>query len=380
MANRYGAVDQNANADNMATAQQQAASIGATIGSDGWWRDANGKKMSHADADKAVLAKGTAIGGQKDWGLGKGTLGDITGGRIGDVHVPPAVAEALRMAAEAGGSLVGIPPQLIGALAANIGHGKIDNLGTVLKRGIGGAIQGAGVGGATQGVQGLGSNAGLNFDTLMAAGKGAMKGVSNPFDSYTKAAGAAAALPALATMATKATGGGPPDLGVTYDEQGNPHLPDDAGAPQGLPPVTVTEPQGGGPTLQTGSSGLGTFPGVAGPLDAPAASTPNTNVDWMDAFKKNILPSLGTIGSKVGNFLTGNNGMNALAAAQLANAAYNGSQAGDYAKKANSSVTDWWNKREPLRTQGQANMLAPPTQLPQLSALSAQGNPFAKQG
>jgi hypothetical protein len=64
--NRTGAVDEHA-AGNMATAQQQAASIGATIGPDGWWYK-NGQRLSHDQADALVNAAGTGTSGNAEWG------------------------------------------------------------------------------------------------------------------------------------------------------------------------------------------------------------------------------------------------------------------------------------------------------------------------
>ena len=72
---RYGAVDEH-QAGNWNTAQQQAASIGATIGPDGWWYK-DGQRLSHAQADQLVADAGTAQDNLKDWGSGKGTFRDI---------------------------------------------------------------------------------------------------------------------------------------------------------------------------------------------------------------------------------------------------------------------------------------------------------------
>lgn len=181
MANRFGAV---ANNDQSTVDDAQMASIGATRAADGWWWK-DGHKLSHQEADDLVNKAGTGVGGQQDWGLGKGTFGDITGGRINDVHLPPGVADALRMAAEAGGTLVGIPPELTGAVVNNIGHGRVDNFGDVLKRGATGAMQGAGAGKLMQpgglSIPGFSSEgAGMNFPSSV----GSLPSSTSPDSSW----------------------------------------------------------------------------------------------------------------------------------------------------------------------------------------------------
>lgn len=64
---------------------------------------------------------------------------------------------------------------------------------------------------------------------------------------------------------------------------------------------------------------------------------------------------------KVGGFLTGNGGLNALGAAQGVTSILDAKKASDYAKKAVGTVEDSYNSRAPLRAQGIAGMLNPQT-------------------
>jgi len=115
--------------------------------------------------------------------------------------LPPAVADGIRVALEAAGSTIGIPPQLSGAILNNIGHGAIDNASDVFKRGAMGALQGAMAGGAYAGAQG---GTGI-MGTLTGAAKGALGGAMNPTASYTKEGLAKAA--AMAAAQAGGTGG-----------------------------------------------------------------------------------------------------------------------------------------------------------------------------
>ncbi len=85
------------------------------------------------------------------------------------------------------------------------------------------------------------------------------------------------------------------------------------------------------------------------------------------------LPQLGTLGSVLG----GNNGLNALAAAQGLNAANLGRQSTEYAKNAMQTQDDLWKQRAGLRAGGIEGLNRTPVQLPQLATLSRAGNPFA---
>jgi len=337
-------------------AAAQAAAIGATIHPDGWWYVGN-KRLTPEEADTLAKQKGAAISGLDfhGHGLGKGTLGDITGGRIGDVHIPPAIAEALRVAAEVGGTLVGIPPQLIGAIAQNVGKGSIGDgkggidWGQAAKRGVAGAIQGAGVGGATQGVQGAMDSGGSFMDAAGAGLKGGLKGLSNPMGSYTKSAALAAAPAAAGALGA---GGTPPVTGVGQST---------AGLADASQPFTT---------------GGATDPGVTGTGDPSA--TGNIG-DWVKKLGGKALDGAGSVLGAAGDFLTGNNGLNALGVAQGLNAANLSKQSTDYAKQAGDIGMQNWKMGEEMRNQGKAGLLAP-KQI-DLSGLQAQrqvGNPFAK--
>ncbi len=80
----------------------------------------------------------------------------------------------------------------------------------------------------------------------------------------------------------------------------------------------------------------------------------------------------------IGDFLTGNNGLNALATAQGANAALLGKKSSEYAENAMKTQNDLWDQRAGLRSSGITGMMAPRTALPQLGVLSQGGNPFAQ--
>lgn len=98
------------------------------------------------------------------------------------------------------------------------------------------------------------------------------------------------------------------------------------------------------------------------------------------------LPGVSAVGSgggsslldKAGNFLTGNNGLNALGIAQGVNAAQLGAKSTDYATKAADTAQQNWDANAPLRTAGRAGILNPTT--PDLSQLTAirGSNPFGK--
>lgn len=86
------------------------------------------------------------------------------------------------------------------------------------------------------------------------------------------------------------------------------------------------------------------------------------------------LPGLGPIG----DFLGGNKGLNALAAAQGLNAANLGRQSTEYAKNAMQTQDDLWKQRAGLRSGGIEGLNRTPVQLPQLATLSRAGNPFSR--
>ena len=89
--------------------------------------------------------------------------------------------------------------------------------------------------------------------------------------------------------------------------------------------------------------------------------------------------ALGNLGG-IGDFLTGNNGLNALGVAQGVNAALLNQKAIQYAKDAEGTAMSAWNKNAPLRDAGRAGMLAPKPSVDTsfLPGIRRAGNPFAK--
>jgi hypothetical protein len=122
---------------------------------------------------------------------------------------------------------------------------------------------------------------------------------------------------------------------------------------------------------------------------APAATTAaNSGILGKVGGAVSSLPGVSALGggtngssnpiSSILSALGGNNGLNALAAAQTANAALLGKQSSEYAKNAMDTQNDLWKQRQPLREQGIAGMQKAPVALPQLGVLSRAGNPFAR--
>jgi hypothetical protein len=90
-------------------------------------------------------------------------------------------------------------------------------------------------------------------------------------------------------------------------------------------------------------------------------------------------PGGGGVFDKIGGFLTGNSGLNALATAQGVNAAMLQKQSMDYAKKAMQNTEQNWKDNEGLRTAGRAGMLNPATpDFSEITNIRRAGNPFAR--
>lgn len=85
---------------------------------------------------------------------------------------------------------------------------------------------------------------------------------------------------------------------------------------------------------------------------------------------------LGKAVSGLGNFVTGNGGMNALGIAQGINAAALQNQSSGYAKDALHGVQDSYNQRAPLRVAGIQGMLNPQTN--DIGSLTAHSGPYGK--
>lgn len=97
-------------------------------------------------------------------------------------------------------------------------------------------------------------------------------------------------------------------------------------------------------------------------------------------------PLGGAIGSAVSHipglqgateFLKGNGGKNALGALQGVNAAYNQQKSSGLANNALGTVQAEWDRRAPLRAQGQAQMLAPGQGIAARIAAVPNRNPYA---
>jgi hypothetical protein len=93
-----------------------------------------------------------------------------------------------------------------------------------------------------------------------------------------------------------------------------------------------------------------------------------------------LTSTLPGIMSAAGNFLTGNNGLNALGAAQGLNAALLQQKALQYAKDAEGTAMGHWNANAPLREAGRAGVLNPKSSVDvsALPGIRRAGNPFAR--
>ncbi len=121
---------------------------------------------------------------------------------------------------------------------------------------------------------------------------------------------------------------------------------------------------------------LGKVPGVSAAGDALKGLTIPGLGGVSDALKGALSPK--ALGG-VGDFLTGNGGLNALGLAQGANAAYLGQKAGNFADLAAKQADDRWKAQGALRDKGIAGMLKPqPIDLSGLQAQRQVGNVFAK--
>lgn len=239
-------------------AQAQAASIGATIGPDGWWT-LNGKRLSPQEADRLVNAAGSGVGGLSDEGHGAGR------GFLGETYDR---------------NKSWIDPVAIGTASAFGGP-------------LGGAL----------------ASGGLKYANTHDLGKSALSAAGG-YGAGKLAGGLLSKIPGAQAVTDKL---------------------------KGL-----------------------TIPGMGG---------------VSDALKSALSPKgLGA----AGDFLTGNNGLNALGLAQGANAAYLGQKAGNFADLAAKGADERWRSQAPLRQKGIAGLLTPqPIDVSGLEAQRRVGNPFA---
>jgi hypothetical protein len=274
--------------------------------------------------------------------------------------VPPAVADALRMAAEAGGTIVGIPPEVTGAIVNNIGHGAINNFGDVLKRGAMGAVQGGGVGGEMDAFSAA-QNAGQGvLSTLGSTAKGALKGAIGGQSNLAKSAAGALGIGSMGAA--------------------------------GLPGTDWTSKViAGSPVLGDGG-GFDPAAALAGmsPDQVGAVGNTSNGGHWYDPLVDAGKKLLGGGGTPGANPLDGLGGL--LNVGAMANATAMRDKQNNFAKLAGESVDRSYNQRAGLRAAGIAGMGGgnaannytptgiPAVSLPQLGALAKQGNPFANAG
>lgn len=133
MGARTGAVDETLNRP---LAEKQAASIGATIGSDGWWYK-DGRRLSHDEADALTRQAGTAAENLGEWGKNR----DIWG-RASD-FVSKGWAMTPLGQIKIGGDVGGFLERNKADIAAGIGGLINPLLGAGIKAGLEGAKYGA---------------------------------------------------------------------------------------------------------------------------------------------------------------------------------------------------------------------------------------------
>ncbi|NBV62683.1 MAG: hypothetical protein EBR73_16780 [Rhodobacteraceae bacterium] len=136
MGARTGAVDETLNRP---LAEKQAASIGATIGSDGWWYK-DGRRLSHNEADALTRQAGTAAENLGAWGKNR----DIWG-RASDLVSKGWAATPLGQI-KIGGDVGGFLERNKADIAAGVGtilSGGNPLVGAAIKAGLEGAKYGA---------------------------------------------------------------------------------------------------------------------------------------------------------------------------------------------------------------------------------------------
>lgn len=136
MGARTGAVDETLNRP---LAEKQAASIGATIGSDGWWYK-DGRRLSHDEADALTRQAGTAAENLGAWGKNR----DIWG-KASDLVSKGWAATPLGQI-KIGGDVGGFLERNKADIAAGVGtilSGGNPLVGAAIKAGLEGAKYGA---------------------------------------------------------------------------------------------------------------------------------------------------------------------------------------------------------------------------------------------
>lgn len=124
----------------------------------------------------------------------------------------------------------------------------------------------------------------------------------------------------------------------------------------------------GGPLVKAAGTAASVIPGIG-----PLISAGNAVGDYIpDVFSGTKLPSIAALGGKDGKA----NLDTILGLAGVANSAYLGDKANNYAKNAIENVDRDYAAKAPLRAAGIAGMQAAPRTLPALGAIRSR-NPFA---
>lgn len=231
MGARTGAVDETLNRP---LAEKQAASIGATIGSDGWWYK-DGRRLSHDEADALTRQAGTAAENLGAWGKNRdiwGKASDLVSKGwaatpLGQIKIGGDVGGFLErnkadIAAGVGTILSGGNPLVGAAIKAGLEGAKYGATGLDAAKG---AFSGYGTGTLASGLQGatqaaLRSTGGV-MDTTKAAyggfGAGSAAAKQKASDTLAKASDKLAGWfggTSAAPVATTPTAGTPPTPSV----------------------------------------------------------------------------------------------------------------------------------------------------------------------
>ena len=223
MGARTGAVDETLNRP---LAEKQAASIGATIGSDGWWYK-DGRRLSHDEADALTRQAGTAVENLAEWGKNRDIWGRASdfvskgwaATPLGQIKIGGDVGGFLErnkadIAAAAGTLLSGGNPLVGAAIKAGLEGAKYGATGLDAAKG---ALSGYGAGTMASGLQGatkaaLRSTGGV-MDTAKAAyggfGVGTTAAKQKASDTLAGWFGGTSAAPATTASTAGTTSTGP---------------------------------------------------------------------------------------------------------------------------------------------------------------------------
>ena len=189
MGARTGAVDETLNRP---LAEKQAASIGATIGSDGWWYK-DGRRLSHDEADALTRQAGTAAENLGAWGKNR----DIWG-RASDLVSKGWAATPLgqiKIGGDVGGFLERNKADIAAAAATAISGGN-PLAGAAVKAAIEGAKYGAtGLDAAKGALSGYGAGtAASGLRWMISSGRSSHFGWAMPITAASAIAGWATAM------------------------------------------------------------------------------------------------------------------------------------------------------------------------------------------